>query len=201
MAIAAAAYAGTESYSGKEMKQTETPCPVWYGDNEFNVGISGVFAPTLHDDDRFLGDNGWGGAIDLKYFFRKYFGVGIQGFGLATDTDNIRVAGFNNDDDDFVGGVLGTFTFRYPIPCSRFAPYGWVGVGGAWGGNDRLFFNNAGVLVRSDSDDGRLMAQYGLGLEIRFARHVGWTNDVSFNHLDGPKNDFFQIRSGVNFAF
>ncbi len=38
VAVASAAYAGTESYSGKEMKQVEqTPCPSWYADSEWNV--------------------------------------------------------------------------------------------------------------------------------------------------------------------
>ena len=32
-------YAGTETYSGKEMKQVAPqPCPEWYADNEFNGG-------------------------------------------------------------------------------------------------------------------------------------------------------------------
>ncbi len=200
IALVSAAYAGTESYSGKEMKQTETPCPVWYGDNEFNVGISGVYAPTADDDDRLLGDDAFGGAIDLKYFFRRYFGIGIQGFGLATDNDdNNNIRGFNDDNDDFAGGVLGTFTFRYPIPCSRFAPYGWVGAGGVWGNENRNFNNN--FFRNNNDDDGRFMAQFGLGFEVRFTRHVGWTNDVSYNLVDGSRNDFFQLRSGVNFAF
>ena len=199
--FASAAVAGTETYTGKESKQTETPCPVWYADNEFNVGISGVYAPTVDGDDRLLGDDAFGAAIDLKYFFRRYFGVGVQGFGLSLDNDDNNNFGFNNDDDDFAGGVLGTFTFRYPIPCSRFAPYGWVGLGGVWGGEDRFFVNNAGFISRSNNDDGRFMAQYGLGFEVRFTRHVGLTSDVSYNHVEGHRNDFFQLRTGLNFAF
>jgi hypothetical protein len=205
IALASAAYAGTETYSGKEMKQVQTPCPTWYGDNEFDLGISGVYAPTANgDDDRLLGDDAWGGAIDLKYFFHRYFGIGIQGFGLALDdNNNNNIRGFNNNNDDFAGGVLGTFTFRYPIPCSRFAPYGWVGAGAVWGGgSDRFFFNNQGVLVRStNNSDGRFMSQYGIGLEYRFTRHIGWTNDVSYNWVDYGHNDFWQIRTGINFAF
>lgn len=207
VALASAAYAGTESYSGKEMKQTaETPCPTWYADNEFNVTISGVYAPTSNSwvEDRYLGvDHAWGGAIDAKYFFRRYFGLGVQGFGLGLDSDRNNFVGIaNSDDNDFAGGALATFTFRYPIPCSRFAPYGWVGVGGIWGGgDDRLFVNGNGVFFRDNNDDGRLMAQYGAGFEVRFTRHIGWTNDVSFNQVDGGENDFWQIRTGLNFAF
>ena len=33
-----------------------------------------------------------------------------------------------------VGAILGTLTFRYPISCSRWAPYVFVGGGGIFGG-------------------------------------------------------------------
>jgi hypothetical protein len=200
-AVVSAAYAGTSTYSGKEMKQAaETPCPTWYADNEWNVGISGVYAPTLNDwrEDRYLlVDHAWGGAIDAKYFFRRYFGIGVQGFGLRLNRDD-AFSQFLNDDNDWAGGVLGTFTFRYPIPCSRFAPYAWAGVGAIWGGGDNIVFT--GNTFERDSDS-RLMGQYGSGFEVRFTPHIGWTNDISYNHLEGGDNDFWQIRSGINFAF
>jgi len=217
VALASAAYAGTETYSSsKDVKQTETPCPTWYADSEWNVTISGVYAPTTNDyrDDRYLGvDHAWGGAIDVKYFFRRFFGLGVQGFGLALNQDEDDFFGNfdNNDNNDFAGGVLGTFTFRYPIPCSRFAPYGWAGVGAIFGGGnnnnvifipgdddfeDGFFFND-----NRGEDDARLMGQYGAGFEVRFTSHVGWTNDISYNHLEGGENDFIQVRTGLNFAF
>lgn len=213
-ALVSAAFAGTSSYSGKEMKQAvEQPCPEWYADNEWNVGISGVYAPTANEweEDTFLGvDHAWGGAIDAKYFFRRYFGLGIQGFGLSVNGDNNNdFAGFDDDDDgDFAGGVLGTFTFRYPIPCSRFAPFAWVGAGGIWGGNgDGFDFDDfdddddIDDFLDGDDNDGRFMAQYGVGFEVRFTQRIGLTNDVSYNHLEGGHNDFFQFRTGLNFAF
>jgi hypothetical protein len=41
-AIASVAFAGTETYSGKEIKQVAAPpCPEWYADNEFNVASGG----------------------------------------------------------------------------------------------------------------------------------------------------------------
>ena len=33
-----------------------------------------------------------------------------------------------------VGSILGTLTFRYPIPCSRWAPYVFGGGGAVFGG-------------------------------------------------------------------
>ena len=216
-ALASAAFAGTTTYSGKEMKQAveQAPCPEWYADNEWNVGISGIYAPTLneHDYDTYLGDDhSWGAGIDAKYFFRRYMGVGVQAFGLSTNNDHIDPEGFAGDSEGFVGGLLGTFTFRYPIPCSRFAPYAWIGGGAIFGGGSRGLGDGFDFdddddddiddLFDDGDDDGtRLMAQYGVGFETRFTPRIGWTNDVSFNHLEGGHNDFWQIRTGLNFAF
>lgn len=202
-AVVSGAFAGTETYSGKETKTMQTPCPTWYADNEWNIGISGVYAPTSEnwENDQYLGvDHGWGAAIDIKYFFRRYFGVGVQGFGLAIDQSDDNDLFNDDDDNDFAGGLLGTFTFRYPIPCSRFAPYAWAGVGAVFGAgtdNDDAFL----FADDDDDDDSRLMGQYGIGFETRFTQHVGLTTDVSFNHVDGSQNDFWQFRTGLNFAF
>lgn len=211
-ALVSAVSAGTETYSGKDSKQVmPAPCPPWFADTEWNVTISGVYAPTTNDwrEDRYLGvDHGWGAAIDAKYFFHRYFGVGVQGFGFGLDR-HARFARFerfeDDDDSDFAGGILGTFTFRYPIPCSRFAPYAWAGVGGIWGGGRtrRLAFDDDdnAFVIEDNNSDGRIMGQYGVGFEVRFTRHIGWTNDVSYNHVEGGRNDFLQVRTGLNFAF
>ncbi len=213
-ALVSAAYAGPERYSGKEMKQAveqPAPCPTWYADNEWNVGLWGTYAPTANNylEDRYLGvDHAWGGGIDAKYFFRRYFGLGIQGYGLSLDRSGSR-SQFNNtndDSNDLAGGVLGTFTFRYPIPCTRFAPYVFVGAGGIFGGGDRSGIiedidNNIDDNRRNTDDNGRFQAQYGGGFEVRFTPHIGLLNDVVFNHVEGGENDFFMFRSGVNFAF
>lgn len=222
IALVSASYAGTESFkSGKESKQVEpAPCPEWYADNEWNVGISGIYAPTVNEygEDSYLGvDHGWGAGVDIKYFFKRYFGLGVQGFGLSINqSDDDFFGNFDNDDNnDFAGGVLGTVTFRYPIPCSRFAPYAWVGAGGIFGGgndnrsfdfNDFPDFNGEGGSFvdnsrNRDDDDARFMAQYGAGFEVRLTKNFGITNDISYNHLEGGQNDFIQVRTGLNFAF
>lgn len=202
VAVVSASFAGTSTYSGKEMKQVETPCPSWYADNEWNIGISGLYAWNVSDDNNnnnFFFDNDWddgfGGAIDVKYFFRRYWGVGIQAFGISVDREDNFFA--NNDDDEFAGGALGTFTFRYASPCGRFAPYLWVGVGGFFEGDD----NNNGVFRNNNDSDGLFMGQFGAGFEVRFTQHVGWTNDISYNDVEGGDNDFVQVRTGLNFAF
>lgn len=217
------AYAGTESYSGKEMKQVApAPCPEWYGDTEWNVALWGAYAfgnpdhpaNTLEDalvvtgsgfdlERGVIGDNAWGGGLDLKYFFHRYFGVGIEGYALATDRENLTAnevrLGFS-DPDNTVGAVKGTFTLRYPIGCSRFAPYIYAGGGVLLGADrQRLVFNPNQQLVRNDDDDARAIGQVGGGLEVRITRHIGWINDVSWSFTGD--DDFGMVRSGINFAF
>src|ERR1700730_15869001 len=95
VALAPAAFAGTEIYSSKETRQVTPECPQWYADNELNLSLSGVYAMTGNSwrDDLYLGvDHAWGGSIDLKFFTHRYFGFGIQGTLLSVQ-DNER---FNN---------------------------------------------------------------------------------------------------------
>ncbi len=203
------------------MKQVEqAPCPSWYADNEWNVGISGIYAANVNGDGDFRNyfqnddpwNDGFGGAIDVKYFFRRYFGFGVQGAGLQVQTNNDvpRILPLSpgsgrfgdSGDDKSAWSVLGTFTVRYPIPCSRFAPFAWVGAGAYFhDSHDNSVIGN--VILNDDRDDeGVFIGQVGAGLEIRVTPHVGWTNDVSFNLVEsGGKHDFLQVRTGVNFAF
>src|ERR1043166_3307208 len=108
-AVSIVAFAGTRSYSGKEMKEAAaeaTPCPEWYRDTEWNVSLWGTYAWAGNDghaeignsfnfnrqfatfnlseffsSDRYLEtDHAWGGGVDLKYFFHRYFGIGVEGY-------------------------------------------------------------------------------------------------------------------------
>jgi hypothetical protein len=234
--LCAVSFAGSEQYSGKEMKQVAAPapCPEWYSDNEFNGSIWGAYAfvgtednrPGIEDVDdfnevgsydRFLSDDhAWGGGLDLKYFFHRYFGVGVEGFALAGRSrhavldDGSRAADeeFYSKDNHTVGGALGTFTLRYPFHCSRFAPYAWAGFGGVFGGqNDHPVGRNVVEEERafpdrySNDDESRFVGQFGGGLEVRITRHIGITGDFSWNVVDGTRNNFGMVRSGLNFAF
>jgi hypothetical protein len=215
VAMTTAAYAG-ETYTKESKSVAPPPCPQWYADNEFNLTLSGVFAWTGNDweNDTYFGfDHAWGGALDAKYFVHRYFGFGVQGWiakgNSRSDTiDNgFRRINTGSSDDDAVGGVLGTLTLRFPISCSRVAPYFWLGGGGVFGGG----FSHDFVLdptqplgvVRRDFHDSEMKAvgQVGGGFEVRFTPHVGWTNDVSWNIVSGSDNNFGMARTGINFAF
>lgn len=234
-AFAAVAHGGPEAFSGKDdMKQVVEPIapPVaWFADNEWNVSIWGTYAfagneiekeeepPMIcWEPDRYLGaDDAWGGGIDVKYFFHRYFGVGIEGYVLAVhreppDLGLIAVPGTNGrvitleDEDRIVGSVLGTFTLRYPV--GRFAPYIFSGIGVTFGGGDVENFEFEGFgnghdyfEVYRSGDDSALIGQVGGGLEVRVTRHIGVMADCSWNVVDGPRNNFGMVRSGVIFAF
>ena len=229
--------------SDKEIKQVApTPCPEWYGDHEWNVNLWGTYLftntefapnpslvdvvqstsegnPVLGTYDQYIGgDHAWGGGGDFKYFFHRYFGVGVEGFAVdATrsgfdifEDPTVPVFVHNRINHERVtGAVLGTFTLRYPIPCTRFAPYAWAGVGAIFGGGERDVVHTQGppdaFAVHAETDhfgsETKVLGQFGAGLEFRFARHIGWTNDLSFGVIDGPRNNFGMFRSGLNFAF
>jgi hypothetical protein len=237
------AYSHSGKDSGKEMKQVAlAPCPQWYADFEWNVNLWGTYAftnteynpnlwlidvvqstsegnPVLGTYDRYIGgDHAWGGGGDIKYFFYRYFGVGVEGFALDASKNGFDI--FEDptipiftreriNHDHTIGAVLGTFTLRYPIPCTRFAPYAWAGVGAIFGGGERDVLHTQGppdaFAVHAQTEhfgsETKLLGQFGAGLEFRIARHVGLTNDLSFGVIDGPKNNFGMFRSGLNFAF
>src|SRR5262249_32638178 len=46
----------------------------------FNIG-------QVSQNQLFGRDDSWGGGVDVKYFWSKYFGVGIEGLGLAAKTN------------------------------------------------------------------------------------------------------------------
>jgi hypothetical protein len=225
-AIASVAFAG-ETYSGKEMKQVAPlppPCPAWYKDQEFNVGLWGtyVFTGNSWENDRYLEvDHAWGGGGDLKYFFHRYFGVGIEGWAASarqatglditdqlfgTEFDSVSVRHENN----VVGAVLGTLTFRYPIPCSRWSPYVFGGGGAIFGGGKRTislqFVDARGEpvgdrITETKGSESKAIGQFGGGIEFRFTPHIGLIADFSWNVVDGTHNNFGMARSGLNFAF
>jgi hypothetical protein len=230
---ASVAFAGPE-YSGKEIRQTavqQQEC--WYGDNEWNVNLWGTYAFTGTESrgggdnavdfffdgrggDRYIEtDHAWGGGGDVKYFWHRYFGFGVEGFVLDAkrtrlDLDTTVVPLFTKTEERrAIGSVLGTFTLRYPVGCSRFAPYAWAGGGAIFGGGERdeaaitgFDITGAPIVATEHSDaETKAMGQFGGGIEVRITRHIGWMSDFSWNVVDGSHNNFGMARSGLTFAF
>jgi hypothetical protein len=228
--IVGSATANAGSYSEKEARQT--PSTQWYTDTEWNVSLWGAYAFTKNDypslenslpggvapvtSDAYLeADHAWGGGLEAKYFFRRYFGIGVEGYILDTRqsypdifVDLFNLGGGTNHvrtsyDQKVIGSVLGTFTVRYPIGGSRFAPYLFAAGGLIFGGgqtNTLLLPPDAALTVRSDST-ARIIGQFGGGLEVRLTAHVGIINDFNWNMVSGPHNNFGMVRAGISFAF
>ena len=206
------------------------PCPEWYADNEWNGSIWGAYAFTgskeaitpgrffAGKNDTYLqADHVWGGGIDAKYFFKRYFGVGVEGavFDVRQSYPKVfirfpepglsqKFAAIEHD-RRAVGSVLATFTLRYPIGCSRVAPYVFAGRGMIFGGGQKItpsstVLPDGSVSLRSGSST-EAIRQVGGGIEVRLTPHLGLINDISWNQVDGPHNNFGMARTGINFAF
>lgn len=216
MAASALAVLAGESYSGKEMKQVAPPpCPEWYGDNEWNLSIWGTYVFTGEDwqDDEYIqADHAWGGGADIKYFFHRYFGVGVEGWAAQATRQTFDGAGVGvpvltiSDDERIIGAALGTLTVRFPLKCSRFAPYIYGGAGAIFGGGERDELVLGGLAAPTyatvhHDGDAEFMGKVGAGFEVRFTRHIGWINDFSWNFVGRENSDFGMVRSGINFAF
>ena len=202
--------------SGKEMKQVAPPpCPEWYADHEWNVTIWGTYAFTGEDweDDEYIeSDHAWGGGIDAKYFLHRYFGIGIEGWAVDArrevfDGITLNRANVFKSDDRLVGAVKGTVTLRYPLHCSRFAPYIYGGAGAIFGGGEHLTFlmqsTRPGFFVDAhySDDEPEFLGQIGAGLEVRITPRIGWINDFSWNFVGHDHSSFGMVRAGLNFAF
>jgi len=180
--------AGPVYSDGKTQAQTSYQATEqWYRDQEWNFDLFGAYAFTSrpYQSDRYLRtDHAWGGGIDANFMFDRYFGVGVEGYGLAAE--------------DAVGQASGNLIFRYPIGQTRFAPYVYAGGGVIFDGShnddlvDRDFHHHR---------DSRGMGQFGGGFEVRMTPHIGIINDFSWNVLDGARDDFGMIRSGIRFGF
>jgi hypothetical protein len=165
----------------------------------------------------FARDDTWGGGLDAKYFWSRYFGAGLEAVGLAAKSK-------------FVGGGLATLTARYP--WGRFAPYAFGGIGFIDGGatlyeffhedNSQVIPGNAAVFFPNPpgtvppGPNGQIFAQQnfvrpgterefvsidavknthlrglgqlGLGLEYRVTCHIGLMADFSWNFVFGTED-------------
>jgi len=212
-----------------QQQHPPAPCPQWYADSEWNGSIWGAYAATGSKEaltpgnfsaganDTYLqADHASGGGVDAKYFFKRCFGLGVEGsvLNVRQSYPNVFIPSpqaFNQafattaHDRRVVGSVLATFTLRYPIGCSRFAPYVFAGGGLIFGGGQTITLSNTvlpgGSISRRSGSSTEIIRQFGGGIEVRLTPHLGMFNDFSWNQVDGPHNDFGMTRAGINFAF
>src|SRR6266446_10666674 len=138
-----------------------------------------------YSKDELMGrDDTLGGGVDVKYFWSRYFGAGVEALGLATKTN-------------FAGGGLATLTGRYPL--GRFAPYITGGIGFIDGGAQIYTFFNERHNVPSGEREfltydpvynhhARALGQLGAGLEFRVTCHIGLMADFTWNFVFGQED-------------
>lgn len=163
----------------------------FYGEQKFQNPSERVNIGQVSHNELFGRDDTWGGGFDVKYFWSKYFGVGVEGLGLAAKTN-------------FAGGGLLTFTGRYPF--GRFAPYITGGLGFIDGGatmyeffHEKNFDTNADGFVDNEKEylttdpvynnHIRGLGQIGVGLEFRATCHIGLMADFTWNFVFGQDAD------------
>jgi hypothetical protein len=192
--IVAGSQPGPVEATGKEVQQQTTyqTAQEWYRAGEWNLDLFGAYAFTArpYRSDRYLGaDHAWGGGIDANYMFSRYLGLGVEGYALGAD--------------DVIGQTSGNLIFRYPIPSTRFAPYGYAGGGVIFNGSrvDDLVDRGRSIGSIRRNSDAEGMGQFGVGIEVRVTPHIGLINDFSWNVVNGERNDFGTVRSGLRFAF
>jgi hypothetical protein len=222
-AFAAGAKSPAERLAGKEAEQSPAGLP-WLAEREWDLSVSGSYAYAGNNDrkDRYLGaDHAWGGGVSACYFFQPYVGVGLKGDFLDAGRTSLERNGYVTFGtfsgtstltkvNRAITSVLGDITGRYPIPHTRLVPYAYAGVGGILGGGERdelravpgsYMFNAVQVFTKHTESRAELMGQFGAGLEFRLTQHIGLTNDFGWNVVNGRKNNFGIVRSGLNFAF
>ena len=189
--VASAAFAGpAETYDNKT--SYSAPEPSFYQDREWNIDVFGLRADTYNHyrDDQYLGvDHGYGGGVDVNYMFTRYLGVGLEGYAL--------------DADDVIGQASANLIFRYPVPGTRFAPYGYAGGGVLFNGSrvDHFVTSGPGPRAIRENTDAEGVGQFGAGFEVRITPQIGLINDYSYSLVNGADNNFGMFRSGIRFAF
>jgi hypothetical protein len=160
----------------------------FYGQPQLTNPNERVNIGQVSKNQLFARDDTWGGGVDVKYFWSKYFGAGIEGIGLAAKTN-------------FAGGGLVTLTGRFPF--GRFAPYITGGIGFIDGGATLYeFFNEKHTFVDGFVDKEReylttdpvsnnhvrALGQIGAGLEFRVTCHIGLMADFTWNFVFGQED-------------
>jgi hypothetical protein len=181
-----------------------------YRDSEFNVSLFGVgsWTKSASTSDRYFGvDHAFGGALSGKYFFAKYFGIGIDlaGYDVKNVSTPARVA-TSSDARRFVGDSLVSATFRYPIGTSAFAPYVRLGAGSIFNGGNRQLTEPSGTIGKKlrfelAEHDAKMIGEGAVGLEYRLNQTFGIITEGAFDKVDRPHSNFGTLKAGVNVAF
>jgi hypothetical protein len=185
-------YAGPVETTQMQAQTYRPPAQDWFRDREWNIDLFGAYAwpARPYEADKYIGqDHAWGGGINANYMFSRYFGIGAEGYGLAAH--------------DAIFQASGNLIARYPIPGTHIAPYGYAGGGVIFNATRAkdLAEDDRSLHVIRERSDVEAIGQVGAGFEFRFTPNVGMINDFSWNIINGDRNNFGMVRSGIRFAF
>lgn len=202
--MGASAIAGSTYVAPSSKNVVEQQTAVSLYGPEWTIDLFGTYAFTESTNERILGDHAFGGGLAVNRFFTKNIGIGLEGQALRTQ----------RNDNDTVGSAALNVFYRMPIGESGWAPYVYVGGGAIFnadGSNgDFTSHNDAGdviddVLDNNDNgnnnDDTLIEGHAGAGVEYRITRNFGVFTDGRWTVVDGGKNNFPSVRTGVRFAF
>jgi hypothetical protein len=179
--LALTSYAGQPMVSsGKETKEVKQTVPeeTCFNDHELELGIFGQYSvgegPTHAGPMR---DHGWGGGVEVNYFFLRYVGIGVEG-SWEDMKENAHFASHDtHSSSTALHEVGGSLILRYPIDHLCLAPY---------------IFGGGSFQV-----DGRQWAagHAGVGLEYRIVPHkVAIFADGRWNFF-GSRDDLGQLNN------
>lgn len=154
-------------YGEKELVTT-TEDVFLFNAKEWSLDVFGMYA---FEADKGAYDDGFGGGIGVNYFFNRYFGMGLEGYGW--------------NGDGVIGSASGNLMLRYPIEKWHLAPYLIGGIGGNF---------------CADKSDDQVNVSGGIGVEYRFNAHWGIFTDARYVATD-KTNDYGVARLGVRFSF
>jgi hypothetical protein len=175
-------------------------------------------APTFgapNHDTYIEADHSWGGGVEGKYFFARYFGIGVEGYALdvqqsfpSAHVNFVDVLGGHNFartsyDRQAIGFCFGDI---YSSLSSRLLALHPIPVCGQrcnlWGRSDDhpAHASSEEITSRSGART-KAVGQFGGGLEVRLTPHIGIINDFTWNVIDGRDNNFGMARTGIDFAF
>jgi opacity protein-like surface antigen len=201
LTIGLSAFAGPQSI---EPEPGPAPPIETYFKDGFSIGLSGVgnWTQSEFKTDRYFGvDHAFGGTIDLKYFLKEYYGIGVRFSGYNVRNPSGPAI---NGERKFVGDLLPTLTFRYPM--GKFAPYVFVGAGTLFnGGNKGFKIPNVSIGGKIDAVEGdrdaKMMAEGGLGVEYRLTPSWSVNLEGVFDKPMRPNSNSYGLRAGLGFNF
>jgi opacity protein-like surface antigen len=163
----------TSAFAGQEIKESKAVAPEpCFKDQELQIGAFGSYTSTTAANPH---ADGFGGGIEVNYFFMRYLGVGVDGNIYEGDANGVW---------DATGRLIARFPIDNGVGGLCIAPY---------------IFAGGGVLT-----DSILVGTWhvGGGLEYRATQQIGIFAEgrYTWGGEDGEFNAA-QARVGVRFVF